>query len=137
MIMPKSRPRLLGAALAIGALLVLAENFAADLILGHRPGGFGYIDAVDVAVAHFLVASLPMIVLALAGARARRLWATAILLSLLVSAYCIYQTWLDSLTGFAGGADIGLGLIMLASPFFILLVVGIVALLGRKTAPKA
>jgi hypothetical protein len=134
--MPKGRLRLLGVALSIGALLVLAYNFAADLILGHRPGGFGYIDAADVAVGHFLLASLPLIVLALVGSRARRLWATAILLAVLVWAYCVYQTWLDSRTGFEGGANIGLGLIMLASPFFILLVVGIVALFGRKTMPK-
>jgi hypothetical protein len=137
MTLPKSRLGLLGIALATGALLVLAGNLVADLVLGHRPGGFGYIDAVDVAVGHFVDASLPLIVLALFGSRARLLWGTAILLSVLFWAYCIYQTWLDSLTGFEGGANIGLGLIMLASPFLILLVVGILSLVSGRKSPTS
>jgi hypothetical protein len=50
--------------------------------------------------------------------------------------YFVVQTWRDSLTGFAGGANIGLGLIMLASPFAILALLGLIALASRIRRPR-
>lgn len=133
--MPHSRPALLLLAIALGVMLVLAGNLADDLVLGRTPladGSFGSIDAPDVAVLQFVFTSLPMLVLALVGSRSRLLWGIAIALGAGFWGYCVYQTWQDSLTGFAGGANIGLGLIMLASPFFILIVLGVVSLVGRS-----
>ena len=132
--MPHSRATLLLMAIVGGVILVVAGNLVADLVLDRIPfadGTLGFIDAPDVAVLDFVCTSLPMVVLALVGTRSRVLWLTALLLGITFWAYFIYQIWQDSLSGFAGGANIGLGLIALASPFFILVVLGLVALVGR------
>ncbi|HEX8363846.1 MAG TPA: hypothetical protein VF603_01020 [Allosphingosinicella sp.] len=118
-------------ALAVSLAIVIIANAAIDVILGRIPladGTLGSIDAPDVFVLHLLFASLPFIVLALAGSSARRLWSIALALTIASWIYVVVQIRLDSLTGFAGGANIGLGLIMLASPFVILAVVGVAAL---------
>ncbi|MBX3561126.1 MAG: hypothetical protein KF780_04865 [Sphingomonas sp.] len=132
--MPKSRLGLLGLALALGALIVLLGNAATDFVLGRMPladGTLGSIDVPDVAVLHLVFTSIPLVVLALVRSRSRPLWAIATLLTALFSTYFVWQIWRDSLAGFAGGANIGLELIMMASPFAILIIVGIVALLLR------
>ena len=131
---PQSRLGLLGLALTLGALIVLVGNAAMDFALGRMPladGTLGSIDALDVAVLHLVFTSMPFVVLALVGSKSRLLWTVATLLTALFSAYFVWQIWRDSLAGFAGGANIGLGLIMLASPFAILIIVGIVALILR------
>jgi hypothetical protein len=127
---------LFAAALAIGFAIVLLSNGVIDLILGEPVfggGAFGTIQAVDVAILRIVLASLPMLVLALLGSRSDRLWGTATVLTFAFWTYMPFQIWRDSLTGFAGGANIGLGLIMLASPFIILFLLAIVALVARWT----
>jgi hypothetical protein len=81
-------------------------------------GSFGSIDAPDVALLHLVITGLPMFALALLDVRRIDLWLIAVGLQSAFWCYFVWQIWQDSLTGFAGGANIGLGLIMLASPFF-------------------
>lgn len=129
-----SRLRGVGLALIIGCLIILVENMAADIVIGRTPfagGSLGFIDAPDGAAFHLAIAAIPMLVLALSGVTRRWPWVLAILLPSLFAVFAVYQFWRDSLTGFAGGANIGLGLIMMASPFVTLGVIGGIALAAR------
>jgi hypothetical protein len=137
------RLKLLGLALICGLAIVLIANGATDIVLGQplfADGAYGSIDAPDVAVMHLVGASLPMVILALVGTRLRLVWMSAVLLTAIFWAFFVVQIWLDSLNNFEGGADIGLGLIMMASPFLILLALiplSIAARIGRKPAPPS
>ncbi|HYG29632.1 MAG TPA: hypothetical protein VD887_05385 [Allosphingosinicella sp.] len=129
--LPRSRLGLLGLALVVTLAIVIVSNAATDLALGRVPladGTLGFIDAPDVFVLDLLFTGLPFIVLALVRSSARRLWSIAFALTVAFGIYAVVQIRLDSLGSFAGGANIGLGLIMLASPFVILAVVGVAAL---------
>ena len=128
------RLKLIALSLAITLLIVLVGNAGTDLVLGRAPfadGTLGSIDAPDVAVLHIVFTSLPFVLLALVGSRSRLLWSTATLLTACFWAYATFRIWSASLTGFEGGADIGLGLIMMASPFLIMIILGGVAALRR------
>lgn len=130
----RRRLPLIGAALAIGLLIMLAENVAADIVVGRTPfadGRLGFIDAPDLAAFHFAIAVLPMLVLALIGSRRRWLWAVAIGMTSLFATFAVWQLRQDYLTDFAGGADIGLGIIMMASPWITLAAMGCLALLAH------
>ena len=128
------RLKLFGLAFALSGLIVVAGNAAIDLVLGRMPlrdGTLGSIDAPDVAVLHLVFTSLPFVLLALVGSRSRTLWSLAAVLTACFWGFAAFRIWSASLTGFEGGADIGLGLIMMASPFMIMAVVGVAALLRR------
>jgi hypothetical protein len=134
------RLKLLGLALAISIAIVVAGNLATDLVLADpvfSDGVLGSIDALDVAILHVLITSLPMVVLALRRVEARSLWIAAVLLTTAFWIYFNWQIWQDSLTGFEGGANIGLGLIMLASPFIVTIGVGLLALVLRLSGRQA
>lgn len=135
------RGALLILALCAGAVLVFVANAATDLVLGRTPfedGTLGSIDAIDVAYMHLAFTSGPMVMLAAFGNRSRLLWATAIALTSAFWAFAVHQIWRASRTGFEGGADIGLGLIMLASPLFVIFGVWLVAwLTGRLRLPES
>ena len=77
-------------------------------------------------------ASIPMMVLALRGDRRAWLWAVAVALTGASWAFYAWQIWRASLVDFAGGADIGLGLIMIAAPFLILLAMKLLSMTVRK-----
>lgn len=132
--LPESRLGLIGLAFAVGPVIVLVGNAATDLMIGRVPfvnGTVGSIDAPDVAILHLAFTSIPLIVLALVGSHSPVLWATATLTTACFWTYFVWQTWQDSLTGFEGGANIGLGLLMLGSPLVVVAVVGVVALFQR------
>lgn len=136
--LPRSRLGLLGLALIVSLAIVIVFNAAIDIVLGQVPladGTLGSIDAPDVFVLHLVFTSLPFTALALAGSSSRLLWALASGLTVCFWIYAVVQIRLDSLGGVAGGANIGLGLIMLASPFLIMLVVGLAALLRSERTP--
>lgn len=132
--MRRLRAALILQALAIGTTILLLENLAVDLVTGQMPfadGSLGYMDAPDSTLIHALVANLPFFILAVAGVRSVLLWRTAAGLTTLFAVYAVLQTWHDARSGFAGGANIGLGLIMLASPIITLLIVALVAAILR------
>lgn len=136
MMSKESRLPLLILALGLGSAIVLLGNAATDIIL-RKPlisdGAFGSVDAPDVAILHVIFTSLPLFVLALKGSRSGVLWGVAVALAVLFWTYFVYQIWRDSLTGFEGGANIGLGLIMMVSPVVSLVVLAVVAAAIRRT----
>ncbi|ATI82774.1 hypothetical protein [Sphingobium yanoikuyae] len=132
--MIRRRLLLIGAALGIGLVIMLAENVAADIVVGRTPftnGRLGFIDAPDGVLFHFVIAALPMLALALIGSSRRWLWAVAISMTALFVTFAVWQLRQDYLADFAGGANIGLGIIMMASPWITLIVMGVMALLAR------
>lgn len=138
--MIRSRLLLIGAALSIGLVVMLAENVAADIVVGRTPstnGRLGFIDAPDGVLFHFVIAALPMLALALIGSSRRWLWAVAISMTALFATFAVWQLRQDYLADFAGGANIGLGIIMMASPWITLIVMGVMALLARITGTRS
>lgn len=120
MLRTTSRLPLAGLALLAAGLIVIASDAATSLAIGEpviSDGAFGSIDAPDVAVLRLFFAGLPLFLLAIRNVRRRTPWLLAIALTSAFWCYFVWQVWQDSLTGFAGGANIGLGLIMMASPF--------------------
>ncbi|MDH2134189.1 hypothetical protein N5J77_23940, partial [Sphingobium yanoikuyae] len=138
--MIRRRLLLIGAALGIGLVIMLAENVAADIVVGRTPftnGRLGFIDAPDGVLFHFVIAALPMLALALIGSSRRWLWAVAISMTALFATFAVWQLRQDYLADFAGGANIGLGIIMMASPWIALIVMGVMALLARITGIRS
>ncbi len=138
--MIRRRLLLIGAALDIGLVIMLAENVAADIVVGRTPftnGRLGFIDAPDGVLFHFVIAALPMLALALIGSSRRWLWAVAISMTALFATFAVWQLRQDYLADFAGGANIGLGIIMMASPWIRLIVMGVMALLARITGTRS
>lgn len=138
--MIRRRLLLIGAALGIGLVIMLAENVAADIVVGRTPftnGRLGFIDAPDGVLFHFVIAALPMLALALIGSSRRWLWAVAISMTALFATFAVWQLRQDYLADFAGGANIGLGIIMMASPWITLIVMGVMALLARITGTRS
>jgi hypothetical protein len=124
----------LGQTLAIVLLGNAAANWAAERPAFDRHA-FGLMDAPDVAVLHLLITGLPMLVLAAIGSRRALLWAVALGFAIAAWGFAIWQIHQDFLNNFAGGADIGLGVVMLASPFvslLVLLIVGLIDLAIRR-----
>jgi len=136
----RRRLLLIGTALGIGLIIMLAENVAADIVVGRTPftnGRLGFIDAPDGILFHFVIAALPMLALALIGSSRRWLWAVAISMTALFATFAVGQLRQDYLADFAGGANIGLGIIMMASPWITLIVMGVMALLARITGARS
>ena len=61
------------------------------------------------------------------------MWVTAVVLTVAFWIYFNWQIWQDSLIDFAGGANIGLGLVMIAAPFFILVILKLVSMISRAS----
>jgi len=131
------RAKLMLIALIITVIIVIAGNSAADLVVGRWPGqdgGLGFIDAPDVAVLDLVFTGLPFFVLALCRDSRLTMWAVAALLSIASWAYAVWRLRQGYLANFEGGADIGLGLIMMAAPFAILIILIILGLVLRAAA---
>ena len=109
-----SRRWLLLVALLIGVVVVAADDFLFSVLTG-RPLSF----ASDVEPVNALVVAIPYLVLALAGARRVPPWAVGLALTLSLWGYGLYDGVSYQWHPDGSGADIGLGLIMLASPVFI------------------
>jgi hypothetical protein len=78
--------------------------------------------------------AIPFAVLTLGKDRRRAMWATATALMTALWAFFVWQIYQDSLSGFAGGANIGLGLIMISGPVLSLIVLAIVGAILRWRA---
>lgn len=96
------------AAVAIGLMVVLGCNTVFAMTGRLAAGGIWD----EESPAQILVASLPYLALATCGVSARRAWITALCLT---AAFWGYYLW--CITHYqGGGADIGLGILMLFSP---------------------
>ncbi len=121
----------------LGAFILVLGNMLNDAVLDEPLRvtiPFGFIDAVDVLVLHFMIATTPFLPLAVSGNKRRKLWLLALLLSALTYVYGAWQIWQDSLNNFAGGANIGAGLIMMTMPIVSAIIVTVIS---RKTSRSA
>jgi hypothetical protein len=113
-------------AFVLAAAIVFVGNAATDIVLGEAVFGddsVGSISAVDVLVLHLLATGLPFYALAAVGEARVSVWIVAAGLTIATWVYAVWQIWNDSLSNFAGGANIGLGLIMTGAPVLIAIVV--------------
>ena len=135
MMIRPTRSALWAAALMLSIGIVLFGNVATDLILGDSiwSGTLGSIDRFDVALLHLFFTGLPFFVLAAKDDRRLAMWVTAVVLTVAFWIYFNWQIWQDSLIDFAGGANIGLGLVMIAAPFFILVILKLVSMISRAS----
>jgi hypothetical protein len=109
-----SRGWLLLAALLIGVAVVATEDILFSLLTS-RALTF----ASDVEPANAAVVAMPYVALALAGARRWQPWALGLGLTLSLWGYFLFEGVSYQWHPDGSGANIGLGLIMLASPLFI------------------
>ena len=132
------RISLLILAFTLSAAIVFIAQATADLVIGDKLFAFEYRSTTDVVITftmQILFSGLPFFVLAARSDRRPVMWLTAVVLTCIAWTYYVWQVWRDSLTGFAGGANMGLGLIMVASPFLILAVLKGVSFV-LKAQPK-
>jgi hypothetical protein len=135
--MGPSRLRLVALAIVLTAIIVLVAKVAADFATNQRPfenGTLGFIDAFGVAVMHFILTGLPFFALAGCAEQRGKFWIAATALTSALWAYAVWQVRHDSLTGYAGGANIGLGLIMIAAPIVIAAIVTAASLESQRPA---
>lgn len=105
--------------LAVLALGIGASSLAASKSL-LDPGAF------SASPMHFVLTGAPFFMLAFNGDDRRPLWVIAAAIMLSFWAFFVWQTRLAYLNDYAGGANIGLGLVMMAAPIFACVVLGIV-----------
>ena len=105
---------LVAGAVAIGVIVVGATNLAFSL-LTDRPFAFaGDVEPFQVALVAF-----PFLMLALVGARMWLPWLLGLTCTLLLWGWYLFDGVSYQWNPDGSGANIGLGLILLASPFFI------------------
>ena len=125
-----SRWYLLVAALLIGIGVVAVQGILFSLLTG-RPLTY----SSDVEPVQATIAAIPYLALAIAGARRGRPWLVGLSLTLILWGSLLYDGVSAQWYPDGSGANIGLGLIMLASPLFITpIVLGVHAAQRRALA---
>ena len=111
-------PSLGGCALAvlIGPAIVGGDALAFSALTG-RPLSLSAESGV--LLFQVLLVAAPFLILSLAGTRDRLPWLTALVLTLALWGYSLFDGVRYQWSGDASGANIGLGLVMLVSPLFI------------------
>jgi hypothetical protein len=124
-----SRPKAMLAALAIGLLVVASSVVIASL--GGRPIQRDQLgDEMPILAFQAVMVAIPFLVLAIAGISTRRPWIAGLVLTLALWGYYLLDALVLAVPG--RGANIGLGLIMLASPLIISLICFALARTGMK-----
>ena len=114
-----NRLRAMFASLAIGLLVVAASVAIASL--GGRPVQRDQLgDELPILASQAFLVAIPFLVLATAGISTRRAWIAGLGLTLALWSYYLLDALVLAIPG--RGANIGLGLVMLASPLLISLV---------------
>lgn len=114
-----NRLRAMFASLAIGLLVVAASVAIASL--GGRPVQRDQLgDELPILAFQAFLVAIPFLVLATAGISTRRAWIAGLGLTLALWSYYLLDALVLAIPG--RGANIGLGLVMLASPLLISLV---------------
>lgn len=103
-------------ALAIGPAVVIGEALAFSA-LTDRP--LDWAPAGEVRLVQIAIVAAPFLLLSLAGTRDRLPWLVALALTLALWGYSLFDSVRYQWSGDRSGANIGLGLIMLASPWVI------------------
>lgn len=109
-----SRLRLVLLALGIGIGVVAFTNLALSGLTG-RPLNFSF----GVDLFQLVIVAIPFLVLAMGGVRARLPWLTGLALTAMLWGYYLYDGVRYHWSGDASGANVGLGLLLLASPLVI------------------
>lgn len=131
------RMKLIALAAVLAIAIVVFGRIVTDMIIGHPLLASEYISTSETLFTLALqsaFAAIPMIVLAVRCDRRMWMWVVAVALTAATWAFYAWQIWRASLVKFAGGADIGLGLIMLAAPFLIFLVMRLLSGLVRRSS---
>ena len=119
-------------ALSIGVAVVAAKKFLFSSLTG-RPLVF----VSDVDSVNAILVAIPYLCLAFAGTKRLLPWLVGLALTLSLWCYALYSGVNYQWNSYVGGANIGLGLMMLASPFFISpIVLGVHALQRRAAASR-
>ncbi|MEA3003922.1 MAG: hypothetical protein QOH81_2710 [Sphingomonadales bacterium] len=105
---------LFSVAVIIGVLVIAGENILFSLLTG-KPTSF----SSDVEPVNALLVAIPFIILALIGTTKLLPWLVGLALTLLLWGYALYSGVSYQRHPDGSGADIGLGLIIMASPVFI------------------
>jgi len=109
-----SRLRLVLYALGIGAGGVAFTKLGFAGLTG-RPLNFSF----TVDLLQMVIVAIPFLVLAMGGVRARLPWLTGLALTAALWGYFLFEGVRYQWSGDTSGANIGLGVIMLASPLLI------------------
>nr|WP_314442236.1 hypothetical protein [uncultured Sphingomonas sp.] len=126
------RLMLLAALLTLG--IVLLGNLASTMAVGRQLSGSGgaELPPAHVLLLHAVCTGIPFVCLALFGERRRTMWTIAAAVMASFWLFFVWQLRQDYLADFAGGVNIGLGLVMLASPLVALLILAAAALVLRR-----
>lgn len=127
-----SRGWLVLVALLIGATVVAAEKILFTLLTG-RPLSL----TSDVALVNALFAAIPFLVLAVSRRTGRLPWLVGVAVTAALWGWVLYEGVSYQWNPDGTGANIGLGLIMLASPLFITAIVLTVDALKRRRSARA
>ena len=129
-----NRLRAMFAALAIGLLVVAASVVIASL--GGRPIQRDQLgDEMPILAFQVFMVAIPFLVLATASISTRRAWIAGLGLTLALWSYYLLDALVLAVPG--RGANIGLGLIMLASPLLISIVCVALARTDMKSREQA
>jgi hypothetical protein len=107
----------------ITLMIILLGNVASKIAVGRHvfdEDALGFL-APDVLGLHFIFTGAPFFYLALRGERRRAMWFIAAAMMLSFWTFFVWQVRQDYLANFPGGANIGLGLMMLAAPVIVCL----------------
>ncbi len=125
-----ARAWLIVIALSIGVAVAAAERFLFSSFTGRS---LVFVSDVDPPKA--ILVAIPYLCLALAGTKRLLPWLVGLALTLPLWSYALYSGVSYQRNPDGSGANIGLGLLMLASPFFISpIVLGVHALQRRAAA---
>ena len=126
---PGSRLPLFLLAVAIGILTTAADVGTSSIVTGRHLDAGGTYASYLMQVA---MIAAPFFLLALLNVRARGPWLLAFALTVSIWGYALYDGLRFQSSGGRPGANIGLGLVLFASPILISLVCLVTGLRGRR-----
>ena len=109
-----NKGRMVLLALGIGLAVVGLTSLGFSAATGRPLEG-----SLEIYLFQLTIVSLPFLVLAMGGVRARRPWLVGLLLTGALWGYYLFEGIRYQLSGDRSGANIGLGLLLLASPLLI------------------
>jgi hypothetical protein len=127
--LPGSRLPLFLLAIAIGILTTAADVGTSSIVAGHHLDAGGAYASYLMQVA---MIAAPFLLLALLNVRARGPWLLAFALTVSIWGYALYDGLRYQPSGDRSGPNIGLGLLLFASPILISLVCLVTGLLSRR-----
>jgi hypothetical protein len=116
----ETRLSLFALSLLLGMLVAGTYNIF-SMMFGHSTSPFS--EEWSIMIVHVIIASIPFFILAVLGIRFGSAWIVGIAVTVLLWGYALF----DAIFRTEGGANIGLGLIMMVGPIAIAILCVIVA----------